>query len=213
MKTYIFDLDGTLVNSLYDLADSMNAALEQGGFPTFEIENYKYFVGNGTLKLVERTLPQRYRTEENIAVYHRRFADEYNKRCLNKTLPYEGIIDVLKKLKENGAQLAVASNKPDKFAKFIVEKLFGENFFDIAMGKKDGVPTKPSPDILYDILNKLGAVRSEAIMIGDSDVDVITAHNAGIKCAGVLWGFRNESELNAASADIILEKPEDILKL
>lgn len=211
-KLYIFDLDGTLVNSIYDLADSMNAVLEESGFPTYDEESYKLFVGNGTVKLVERTLPARYRTEENIAAYHRKFTDEYNKRCTNKTKPYDGVIDAVKALKDTGAKLAVASNKPHKFAELIVNSLFGEGLFDVIMGKKDGVPTKPSPDIINAILNDLGVRRAETVMVGDSEVDVKTAQNSGIRCIGVLWGFRTAEELEKAGADFIAQKPEDILK-
>ena len=212
-KTYIFDLDGTLVNSLYDLADSMNSVLEESGFPIYDTEKYRYFVGNGTMKLVERTLPERLRTEENIALYHRKFAAEYERRCLNKTRPYDGIIPILEKLKSEGAVLAVASNKPHEFAGYIVKNLFEDNLFDVVMGKKDGVPTKPSPDIIKSIFTYTSTSEKESLMVGDSDVDVLTAHNAGIKCCGVLWGFRTKEELERAGADYFASEPEDILKI
>ena len=210
--TYIFDLDGTLVNSLYDLADSMNAVLEKHGFDVFETDKYRYFVGNGTLKLVERTIPESERTQEKIAAYHQEFSEEYNKRCTDKTKPYDGIKELLAALKEKGCKIAVASNKPDGFAKHIVDSVFEKDTFDIISGKKDGVPTKPAPDIVYSIIDELGVEKSGTVMVGDSNVDVETAHNAGIKCIGCVWGFRGREELETAGADFIADKPRDIEK-
>lgn len=212
-RTYIFDLDGTLINSLYDLADSMNAVLEQCGYPTFETERYKYFVGNGTLKLVERTVPENERNEKRINELHDMFSAEYNKRCVDKTKPYDGIVDLLKFLKSNGNTIAVASNKPDAFVKYIVGSIFEKNIFDIIEGKKDGVPTKPAPDIVYNVMEKVGALKNDTVMIGDSNVDVETAHNAGIKCIGCVWGFRGRKELEDAGADYVVDKPADIAKI
>lgn len=212
-KLYIFDLDGTLVNSLCDLADSVNYVLEKYGYPVHDIEEYKYFVGNGTLKLIERALPESDRTNEKIEKLHSEFSQEYTKRALDKTRPYDGIVQLLNKIKENDCKLAVASNKPDKFSKYIVESLFGTDIFDIISGKKDGVPTKPSPDIILDILNQLGVSKEDAVMAGDSNVDVFTAHNAGLKCVGCTWGFRGRQELVEAGADVIADIPEEIWDL
>ena len=210
-KTYIFDLDGTLVNSLYDLADSMNSVLEKHNFPVFETDKYRYFVGNGTMKLVERTIPESERTEEKISSYHSEFSEEYNKRCVNKTKPYDGIVGVLETLESEGCKIAVASNKPDSFAKFIVNSVFEEGIFDLVVGKKDNVPTKPSPEIIYEIIDRLSADKESTVLVGDSDVDVKTAENSGIKCIGCDWGFRGREELEKAGADFIAVKPEDIL--
>lgn len=212
-KTYIFDLDGTLINSIYDLADSMNVVLEKCGYSTYETEKYKYFVGNGTLKLVERTVPESERNEKRIKELHEMFSSEYNKRCVNKTRPYDGIVDLLKKLKSDGNVLAVASNKPDAFVKYIVNSIFDKEIFDVIEGKKDGVPTKPAPDIVYNVMKKVGSDKSFTVMIGDSNVDVETAHNAGIKCIGCVWGFRGRKELEDAGAEYIAEKPEDIARV
>ena len=208
---YIFDLDGTLVNSVYDLADSMNWVLERHGFPVHDVEKYKYFVGNGTLKLVERAIPESEKNDEKIKLYHAEFSEEYNKRCIDKTRPYVGITEVLRQLKNQGAILAVASNKPDKFAKYIVSSIFEEGTFDEIAGKKDGVPTKPNPEIVLEIMKKFNAYRDNTVMIGDSNVDVQTAHNAGIKCIGCSWGFRGRQELSEAGADFIADEPSEIL--
>lgn len=212
-KLYIFDLDGTLVNSLYDLSDAMNAVLKKYGYPVHDAEKYKYFVGNGTLKLVERAVPESERTDERIRNLHSEFSEEYTKRAVEKTRPYEGMVLLLNKLKENGCLLAVASNKPDKFSKYIVETLFGTDIFDIISGKKDEMPAKPAPDIIFDILNRLDVSAENAVMAGDSDVDVLTAHNAGLKCIGCTWGFRGRRELAEAGADIIADNPAEIWDL
>lgn len=212
-KLYIFDLDGTLVNSLFDLADSMNNVLEKHGFPLHETDEYKYFVGNGTLKLVERAIPESERNEEKIKAIHAEFSDEYKKRAIEKTKPYAGINELLKKLKGQGCFIAVASNKPDQFSRFIVETLFGNDTFDLVSGKKEGVPAKPAPDIILDIMDKLGADRDSTVLSGDSDVDVMTAHNAGIECIGCTWGFRGEQELRSAGADYIAYDPMEIINL
>lgn len=210
-KLYIFDLDGTLVNSVFDLGDSMNEVLLRHGFPTFDYDAYKRFVGNGTLKLVERALPEERRTKEKIAEYHEEFSEEYSRRCICKTRPYEGIEKVVETLRSRGILTAVASNKPDGFARFIVSSVFGEGKFDHIAGKKDGVPTKPAPEIIYNILEALNASAEECVVVGDSDVDVLTSRNAGAECIGCCWGFRGREELENAGADFIAEKPLDIL--
>ena len=185
-KLFIFDLDGTLVNSIYDLGDAMNAVLERYGFPVFDYDTYKHLVGNGTLKLVERALPEKLRSEENIKKYHAEFSEEYNKRCVNKTKPYEHICEVLDTLRNEGIMTAVASNKPDGFVNYIV---------------------------IYNILGTLGVKAEEAVLIGDSDVDVMTAKNAGLDCIGCEWGFRGREELENAGAKYIAEVPQDIVSI
>lgn len=212
-KLYIFDLDGTLVNSIYDLADAMNSVLGKYGYPVHDTEKYKYFVGDGTLKLVERAIPESERTEEKIASLHSEFSEEYTKRAVEKTRPYDGIVQLLNKLKESGCLLSVASNKPDKFSRFIVETLFGTEIFDMISGKKEGVPTKPAPDIVFDIMKRLGVSAENTVMAGDSNVDVFTAHNAGLKCIGCTWGFRGRRELTEAGADMIADNPAEICDL
>lgn len=211
-KLYIFDLDGTLADSLCDLADSVNIVLERHGYPTHETEKYKYFVGNGALKLIERTLPESERTPEVIQAVHAEYSKVYAERMLCRTKPYEGIKEVLAELKGRGCKLAVASNKPDDCSVMIVEALFGKEIFDSIHGKREGVPTKPSPDIICQIMEELGAKPDECIHSGDSNVDVQTAHNAGIECIGCTWGFRTEEELVTAGADHIARIPKDILK-
>lgn len=211
-KLYIFDLDGTLADSLCDLADSVNMVLEKHGFPTHDTEEYKYFVGNGALKLIERALPESERNPETIRAVHAEYSKVYSERMLCKTKPYDGITDVLTALKARGCKLAVASNKPDDCSVNIVETLFGRGVFDSIHGKREGVPTKPSPDIMEQIMAELNVRPEDCIHSGDSNVDVATAHNAGMECIGCTWGFRTEEELITAGADHIARRPEDILK-
>ena len=191
-KLVIFDLDGTLINSIYDLADAVNDSLTELGYPIHCTDKFYRFVGNGTLKLSERALPESER---------------------NKTKAYDGITELISDLKSNGIKCAVASNKPDIFSKYIVNNIFGEKTFDLIMGKCDNVPAKPAPDIVCNILKTLNLNKDEAIFAGDSDVDVITAHNSGLKCIGCVWGFRGEDELKNAGADFLAYKPSDIYEI
>lgn len=207
----IFDLDGTLINSIYDLADAVNDSLLEFGYPAHEVSEYYYFVGNGTLKLCERALPENARSQEEISRLHSAFAEKYDKCCVNKTKAYDGIMQTLDELKKLGVKCAVASNKTDEFVKYIISSLFSEGVFDAVVGKLEGVPAKPDPQILNNIIKSFGYDPDECVMVGDSDIDVITAHNCGIKCIGCEWGFRGAEELISAKADYIAHIPQDIL--
>ena len=214
IKLVIFDLDGTLINSVNDLADAVNDSLAEMGYPVHEVDKYYHFVGNGTVKLSERALPIDHRNQDEIIKLHTLFAEKYQKYCLNKTKPYDGIIDAVHKLKnEFEIKCAVASNKTDSFAKYIVNNLFQNDDFDAVIGKLDGIPAKPDPQIIFNIINRFDIDKSQVIFVGDSDVDVITAHNGNIPCIGCEWGFRGKEELEKAGADYIAKKPEDILKI
>lgn len=213
-KLYIFDLDGTLVDSIGDLAGSMNAVLEKHGFPVHDTEAYKYFVGNGTLKLVERAMPEVERSQERIALLHTEFSKVYRENALNRTTAYDGVKELLDELKSRGCLLAVASNKPHEFSVTITETIFGKGVFDAIYGKREGVPTKPSAQIMYDIMDELGVRADDCVHSGDSAVDILTAKNAGIDCAvGCTWGFRTRDELTEAGAGLIADEPMDILRL
>ncbi len=206
----IFDLDGTLVNSVADLADSVNTALRELGLPTHPLESYYDFVGNGTIKLCERALPQESRSEENILLLHKMFADNYSRFCLNHTAPYDGIREVLDRIRSAGIKSAVASNKTEVFTRQVIDSLFKPGTFEYVAGKREGTPLKPDPYIVREIMRIVGAKREDCIYVGDSQVDVMTAHNAGLECIGCTWGFRGESELRSAGAEYIAYKPEDI---
>lgn len=212
-KLIIFDLDGTLVNSIYDLADAVNDSLIELGYPTHELDKFYHFVGNGTVKLSERALPEEHRSKAEIQRLHKLFSEKYQKCCLNKTLPYDGIKQALKSLKSLGLKCAVASNKPDNFVKYIVDNLFEVNTFDIISGKREGIPPKPDPQIIAEILRQLKIDRQDTVFAGDSDVDVITAHNANIPCIGCVWGFRGQQELIKAGADYLAATPLNISEI
>ena len=207
----IFDLDGTLINSIYDLADAVNGALTRFGYPVHNVSEYYYFVGNGTLKLCERALPQDRRSSDEIIRLHSAFAERYEKCCINKTKPYDGILPLLENLRAMGVKCAVASNKTDTVVHFIVDSLFDRNVFDYIQGKTESVPAKPDPEILEAIIRKSGIPKDRCIMAGDSDVDIMTAKNCGIRSIGCAWGFRGTGELVNAGADYIAHQPADIL--
>ena len=191
IKTILFDLDGTLLNTIDDLADAANWVCTQHGWPTFPVETYKHFVGNGIPKLVERFSPDAHKED--------------------KTAPYPGILELLAALKAEGFQTAVFSNKADAFCGKIIEHYFGPDSFSLVRGSRPGVPTKPDPAGVYSLMADLGADPQSTLFVGDSDVDILTGHNAGLPALGVLWGFRGEAELTAAGADALAAKPEDIL--
>lgn len=210
MELVIFDLDGTLLNTLDDLADAANFTLESMGFPTHSTDAYRYFVGNGIPKLIERCLPENERSEENQKYALEAFNKRYSEHCTDKTRPYGGITEVLDRLSESGVKIAVASNKADSFTQSLVKKYFGERF-DLIRGSCPGVPRKPSPEIVYGIMSELGAEKSETTFVGDSSVDIATAANAGVGHIGCLWGFRTKEELVSAGAVNIAETPEQIM--
>lgn len=212
IKLAIFDLDGTLVNSIYDLADATNKALSEAGFPVHETKEYYRFVGNGARKLCERVLPPEHRTDRQIDALQLAFSKYYEQLCFNKTKPYPGISKLLSDLHREGIRSAVASNKPDSFSCRIVSHFFGDSF-DLVVGKRDGIPTKPDPAVIRLIMSELEAAESETVMIGDSNVDVLTAKNSGILSIGCDWGFRGEDELRAAGCTSIAYEPQDILRL
>lgn len=213
VKYIIFDLDGTLVNSVYDLADSVNFVLKQNGYKTHPLESYYYFVGNGTLKLVERALPQEKRQSDEIERVHTQFAEHYSKNYLNKTIPYDGVLKLLSELDTLGIKYAVASNKTDIFTREIIAELFPDNPFDMVVGKKTSNPTKPNPKIVYDILEGKDLKPHEILFVGDSNVDVETGHNANLRAVGCLWGFRGEKELKEAGADYLISRPLELLEI
>ena len=212
MKLIIFDLDGTLVNSLEDLADSANYAVKQFGYPTHPTESFRYFVGNGIPKLIERCLPESERSPERIEEVRKVFGGYYDLHFADKTSPYDGIPELLDKLKREDVRTAVASNKADSFTGRIIDSFF-KGSFDAVIGSREGVPRKPAPDIVFDIMKELGADVSDTYFAGDSDVDMYTAKNAGVTAIGCLWGFRTREELLKGGADFLAEKPIQIFDI
>ncbi|MDF2609339.1 MAG: hypothetical protein K0R92_813 [Lachnospiraceae bacterium] len=208
-NTVIFDLDGTLLNTLEDLMDSVNYTLNQYGFPLRTKNEVRQFVGNGIRKLMERSLPQN-TTSELVDQCLSTFVEHYSRNLQNKTKPYDGIYDILKDLNEQGYHLAIVSNKYDAGVKALCKDYYHE-YIQVAIGESQGVAKKPAPDSVYAAINELGTSKDTAIYVGDSEVDVQTAHNAGIPCIAVTWGFRDREILHAEGADVIIDSPSQLI--
>lgn len=212
-KLVIFDLDGTLLNTIYDLAQSTNFALAENGFPTHEVAEYNYFVGNGINKLFERALPEGERTEANIARIREKFLIHYDQHNADKSRPYEGIPKLLETLDKRGILLAVASNKYQAATEKLVAHFFPQIHFAAIFGQREGIPTKPNPQIVEDILGITNIGINETLYVGDSGVDMQTALNSKVEACGVTWGFRPIKELEQFHPAHIVHTPEEILKL
>lgn len=212
IKTVLFDLDGTVLNTLDDLADAGNWVCAQNGWPAFPTENYKLMVGNGIPKLVERFSPPEARTPERLALTLEQFTARYGAHKADKTAPYSGIPELLDALKAEGIQTAVFSNKADALCGQIIGHYFGAGRFAAVRGSRAGVPVKPDPAGLYALMCDIGAKPKTSLFVGDSSVDILTGHNAGLPAIGVLWGFRDAAELTAAGADALAAVPNDILE-
>ncbi len=206
----IFDLDGTLTDTLCDLKNSVNFALRQFGFPERTHEEVKSFVGNGVRRLIYLSVPEN-TDDETAESCLSVFKEYYKNHSLVETKPYDGIIQMLESLKNQGIKTAVVTNKMHEAAEEIVKIFFGD-LIDITLGQVDGVNQKPQPDGIYHVLEKLGVSKEKAVYVGDSEVDCITAKNAGISCVGVTWGFRDKSVLIENGADFIADIPEDIIE-
>ena len=211
---FIFDLDGTLLNTINDLGYACNYALEKTGFPTFPIEAYPAKVGNGINNLIRRALPEAERTEENILKVREFFVPFYNNHNCDYTHPYEGIPEVLATLKAQGHLLAVASNKYQAATEKIVEHFF-PGVFDVILGEREGIGRKPNPQIVFDILASLSPFTSHLspLYIGDSLVDYETTKNAGVPFVACSWGFVAREKLVDAGIEHIIDKPEEILMI
>jgi phosphoglycolate phosphatase len=212
-KAVIFDLDGTLLDTIEDLADSMNSVLAAEGFPVHPVESYKYFVGTGVRNLVAKALPENYRDDATVERCVAAMRREYGLRWSNKTRPYEGIPELLDGLKESGVKMAVLSNKPDEFTRLITGKLLARWEFDVVFGERPMVPRKPNPAAALEIAAILGLNSGEILYLGDSGTDMQTARAAGMYAAGVLWGFRKADELLAAGAQSLISRPADLLDI
>ena len=197
-KAVLFDLDGTLADTLQALANNVNAVLSEAGLPVHPLEAYRRFVGNGAKVLLERAAGKAY---DDVLVSH--FLERYDRTCLDDTPPYDGVLETLDWLKAQGVRLAVVTNKPHEQATRLTKHLFGDRF-DAIFGAQPLYARKPNPEVVYLALEALGAAKNECVFVGDSDVDVQTAHAAGMPCIGCAYGFRGEEELRAAGADGIV---------
>ena len=210
-KACIFDLDGTLTDTLESMTRSVNLTLERMGLPVITLEQCREFVGSGARRLMENTLracgdERLARIEEAMDIYSVVFAEN----CTYHAKPYDGIKEMLGKLKQEGLYLAVLSNKPDGQTRDVVQTFFGTELFDFVQGQKEGIPRKPDPAAVLLIMDKAGVSREECVYIGDSDVDMHTGKNAGVKTVGVSWGFRSKEILRETGADVIIDHPEEL---
>lgn len=212
-RLVIFDLDGTLLNTIADLANSTNHALNQLGYPTHEPEEYNFMVGNGINKLFERALPEGEKTEENVLRVRREFIPYYDQHNADESRPYPGIPELLETLQAKGIQLAVASNKYQAATEKLIAHYFPNIKFIAVFGQRDGVNVKPDPTIVEDILRISGTPKKEVLYVGDSGVDMQTARNAGVTACGVTWGFRPLAELESFNPRYIIDVPQLISNL
>ena len=210
-RNYIFDLDGTLLDTLCDLAASTNYALRQYGMPEHSIDSVRTFVGNGVGKLIERAVPEgigNIQYESVLATFRKHYMDH----SLDTTKPYPGIEDMLRELRSKGCRVAVVSNKLQAGVTALRNTYFAE-WMEVAIGEREGIARKPDPAMLYAAMEELGAEKTSTYYVGDSDVDILTARRAGVPCISVLWGFRDRPFLERHGATCLVEAPADIFAL
>lgn len=213
-KACIFDLDGTLTDTLESIAHSVNLTLDKMKLPEITIEQCRSFVGSGARRLMEKTLTacgdkKLERIEEAMTIYR----EVFSRFCTYRAKPYDGVEKMLKELKKEGVYLAVLSNKPDSQTQDVVNTFFGDKIFDFVQGQKEGIPRKPEPDAVISIMKRAGADREECVYVGDSDVDMHTGKNAGVKTVGVSWGFRPKELLWETGADEVIDHPEELISI
>ena len=209
IKLVAFDLDGTVADTLADLAAAVNHALTVRGLSPYPTEDYRQFVGNGVDNLMMTVLKEHY-TPEIAEGMKRDFFDYYAAHCLDMTAAYPGIAELLRELADSGLMTAVISNKPNTFVPGILSKLYPDHHFTVAWGQQPELPRKPAPDALIKAIGECGVKREEVLYVGDSNVDVEFAHNAGVKVCGVSWGFRGADELKKAGADHIVDTAREL---
>ena len=210
-KLVIFDLDGTLLDTIADLAESANHALKQLGYPTRDVETIRTFVGNGVNKLLFRALPDEEKTEENMMRMRTHFVPYYDAHNADLSAPYPGIVALLKELQAKGLRMAVASNKYQEATVKLVKHYFPMIDFVEVLGQREGINVKPDPTIVFDILQKAGVSKEETLYVGDSGVDMQTAINAGVDAIGVTWGFRPRTELEDFHPMGLIDQAEELL--
>ena len=210
-KLVIFDLDGTLLNTIEDLAQSANYALEKNEFATHSMASYPFFVGNGVRRLITRVLPEDHRDEETVDRLLKDFKEYYNEHCTQYTKPYDGMPELLMDLHEMGVRMAVASNKYQLAVDKIINHYFPDINFVAIEGQREGMNIKPDPSVVFSILAKAQVPKAETLYVGDSGVDMETARRACVDSVGVTWGFRPQKELNEYHANCIVDRPIDIL--
>lgn len=206
----IFDLDGTLLNTLQDLADSVNSVLAARGWPKHPVDAYRFFVGNGMTKLVRRAVPENVRNQDVLNECSEAVRREYSRRWAVKTAPYPGILQILDKLKKKGISMSLLSNKPHEAALEAVNYFFPNNYFQVVQGALPQKALKPAPEAALDLAARMGKNPRQIYFLGDSSVDMLTAGNANMIALGAAWGFRDRKELLGAGAAYILENPREL---
>ena len=209
----IFDLDGTLLDTIGDLAVACNEMLARRGLPGHTYADYCLFVGNGILRLVERALPEELRTPEAVAAARADFVDYYTDHIDCHTRPYEGIPELIAELQRRGVRMAVASNKFQRGTEKLMRRYFPDVRFEAVLGQRPDVPMKPDPTVVEEILALTGVARERVLYVGDSGIDMRTAAAAGVRSAGVTWGFRSREELREAGAGALVDRPAGLLGL
>jgi len=212
-KALVFDMDGTLLNTLEDLADSTNFPLQQHNFPIHHTSAYRHFVGSGARELVSRAMPLELRKEDQILAVLNTFKDHYDNNWCNQTSLYKGMAELLNWAVQNKLKLAIITNKPQQFASKCVELFLSDWHFDFVQGQQDGIPHKPDAAMSTPVTDALKLLPSEIMYLGDSDIDMFTAQNGGYKAVGVTWGFRSEEELTTAGAEHIIHSPLETVEL
>lgn len=209
----LFDLDGTLLDTLEDLGNAMNRVLERYGFPQHPLESYRYFVGDGMESLVRRAIPQNRRDQPLLSECVAAMQEEYGRRWMERTHPYTGIPELLTALAARGIKMAIFSNKQDEFTQITVNRFLSRWPFEVVVGARPSVPKKPDPTIPLQISRSMNIPPSALLYAGDTSTDMLTANAAGMYAVGVLWGFREADELLGSGAKVLVEKPVEILHL
>ena len=213
IRAVVFDLDGTLLNTIDDIHDSLNYALEQNGFNTISLEDTKRYIGNGVSMLIHRALASTPHNEAQEANVSKCYSLEYAERKTNKTNVYYGIKELIEYLKTNGIKMAVLSNKDHSDTVEIIDKYFGNEIFYVVVGKQKGYPTKPDQSLLFEVLSQLHVHHEEVIYVGDGETDMEVANNANLKKIGCAYGYRNIDILNIYNPDFVVNSPLEIIQI
>ena len=210
-KAILFDLDGTLLNTLEDLGDAVNRVLKREGLPAHSLSAYRHFIGDGVVMLMSRALPEHKRNDATIRSLVKAFRRDYGKNWNVKTKPFEGVPGMLDALSRRSIRMAVLSNKPHVMTRRCIEELLPDWTFDVVLGQRENVPRKPDPSGALEVADHLNLLPQQVLYLGDSAVDMLTARAAGMFAIGALWGYRSMDELRGAGAQALIDRPGDVL--